>query len=244
MWNLVIVDDERFIAEGLAKVIRHIGEEYQIMGIFGDPMEAYTYIREQYKQIDLVITDIRMPQMSGLELIQKIHRLRPDLLCAVLTGFSDFQYAKTAIDIGVVSYLLKPVETAELRKLLHRLVLTDKNADAKVNITSTGLSRETLCMKQEVENNYRNFDMEVLVSKLQLSRDYLFRLYKRETGRNLMDYLLDVRMQKAKEFLMQPGKYKVYEVSELVGYADYAYFSKLFKKQTGVTPKNFQRFAK
>lgn len=99
-------------------------------------------------------------------------------------------------------------------------------------------------MKQEVENNYRNFDMEVLVSKLQLSRDYLFRLYKRETGRNLMDYLLDVRMQKAKEFLMQPGKYKVYEVSELVGYADYAYFSKLFKKQTGVTPKNFQRFAK
>ena len=185
-----------------------------------------------------------MPQMSGLELIQKIHRLRPDLLCAVLTGFSDFQYAKTAIDIGVISYLLKPVETAELRKLLHRLVLTDKNADAKVNITSTGLSRETLCMKQEVENNYRNFDMEVLVSKLQLSRDYLFRLYKRETGRNLMDYLLDVRMQKAKEFLMQPGKYKVYEVSELIGYADYAYFSKLFKKQTGVTPKNFQRFAK
>ena len=185
-----------------------------------------------------------MPQMSGLELIQKIHRLRPDLLCAVLTGFSDFQYAKTAIDIGVISYLLKPVETAELRKLLHRLVLTDKNADAKVNITSTGLSRERLCMKQEVENNYRNFDMEVLVSKLQLSRDYLFRLYKRETGRNLMDYLLDVRMQKAKEFLMQPGKYKVYEVSELIGYADYAYFSKLFKKQTGVTPKNFQRFAK
>ena len=52
------------------------------------------------------------------------------------------------------------------------------------------------------------------------------------------------KLQKAKEFLMQPGKYKVYEVSELIGYADYAYFSKLFKKQTGVTPKNFQRFAK
>ena len=162
----------------------------------------------------------------------------PDKTRAAAAAEAACQLAAVRVDRGAEG------DEGGLAQLLHRLVLTDKNADAKVNITSTGLSRETLCMKQEVENNYRNFDMEVLVSKLQLSRDYLFRLYKRETGRNLMDYLLDVRMQKAKEFLMQPGKYKVYEVSELVGYADYAYFSKLFKKQTGVTPKNFQRFAK
>lgn len=244
MWNIVIVDDERMIAEGLAKLIRSIGEEHQVVKIFTDPLESYAWLKGNLRQIDLVITDIRMPQMNGLELISKLHRLRPDLLCAVLTGFSEFQYAKTAIDLGVVCYLLKPVETQELRNLLRRLVMTDKNAGAAANITTSGLSRETLCMKQEVETNYRNFDMETLVQRLQLSRDYLFRLYKRETGRNLMDYLLDVRIQKAKELLMQPGKYKVYEVSELVGYTDYAYFSKLFKKQTGVTPKSFQKFAK
>lgn len=244
MWNLVIVDDELMIAEGLAKLIRSIGEEYQVVKIFADPLEGYAWLKENLKQIDLVITDIRMPQMNGLELIRKLHRLRPELLCAVLTGFSEFQYAKTAIDFGVVCYLLKPVETQELRNLLQRLAMTDKNADAAANITTFGLSRETLCMKQEVEANYRNFDMETLVQRLRLSRDYLFRLYKRETGRNLVDYLLDVRIQKAKELLMQPGQYKVYEVSELVGYTDYAYFSKLFKKQTGVTPKSFQKFAK
>lgn len=244
MWNIVIVDDELMIAEGLAKLIRSIGEEYQVVKIFADPIESYAWLKENLKQIDLVITDIRMPRMNGLELIRKLHGLRPDLLCTVLTGFSEFQYAKTAIDLGVVCYLLKPVETQELRGLLQRLVMTDKNADAAANITASGLSRETLCMKQEVETNYRNFDMETLVQRLQLSRDYLFRLYKRETGRNLVDYLLDVRIQKAKELLMQPGKYKVYEVSELVGYTDYAYFSKLFKKQTGVTPKSFQKFAK
>ena len=58
-----------------------------------------------------------------------------------------------------------------------------------------------------------------------------------------MDYLVDVRIQKAKEFLMQLGKYKVYEVSEMVGYVDYAYFTKIFKKKTGVSPKKYQKFA-
>lgn len=244
MWNIVIVDDEAIIAEGMAKLIRSIGAEYNVTKIYTDPLEAYTQLRDNLKQVDLLITDIRMPKMSGLELVQKLHKLRPDLLCAILTGFSEFRYAKTAIDLGVVSYLLKPVETQELKKLLERLVLTDKNVQSAASITNAGLSRETLYMKREVETNYKDFDMEKVVTELQLSRDYLFRLYKRETGRNLMDYLLDIRIQKAKELLMQTGKYKIYEISEMVGYPDYAYFSKLFKKQTGVSPKSFQKFAK
>lgn len=244
MWNIVIVDDELIIAEGLAKMIRHIGEEYRVTNIFSDAQKAWAYLRENYRQTDLLITDIRMPQMSGLELIGKLHRLKPSLVCAVLTGYSNFQYAKTAIDLGVVSYLLKPVDTQELKALLERLVITDKHADAQTGIVVSGLSRETLYMKNAVENSYRTFDMEAIVGQLQLSRDYLFRLYKRETGKNLMEYLLEIRIQKAKELLMQPGKYKVYEVSELVGYSDYAYFSKIFKKETGITPKKFQKFAK
>ncbi|HHX38156.1 MAG TPA: response regulator [Clostridiaceae bacterium] len=243
MWHIVIVDDEPIIADGLAKLIRHIDADSYETKTFRDANEAYGYLRENWKAADLLITDIRMPQMSGLELIAKAQKLNPAIPCAVLTGFSEFSYAKTAIDLGVVSYLVKPVEMQELKKLLSRLVMTDKNTGAEAKITRTDLSRETLFMKREAENNYCNFDMGEITEQLQLSRDYLFRLYKKETGRNLMDYLVDVRIQKAKEFLMQLGKYKVYEVSEMVGYVDYAYFTKIFKKKTGVSPKKYQKFA-
>ena len=242
MWKIVIVDDELLIADGLAKIIRHIGEDRYETVTFTDADEAYSYIRENAKSVDLLITDIRMPQMTGLELIEKVKKLNSSMLCSVLTGFSEFAYAKKAIDLGVVSFLVKPVETQELQKLLDRLMISDKSG-SEARIASTALSRETLYMKREVEDNYAAFDMDAVTAHLQLSRDYLFRLYKKETGHNLMDYLLDIRIRKAKEFLMQPGKYKVYEVSELVGYSDYAYFSKVFKKQTGMTPKHFQKFA-
>lgn len=242
MWKIVIVDDEQLISDGLAKIIHHIGENRYETETFTDANEAYAFIRENAKNVNLLITDIRMPQMTGLELIEKVKKLNPFMLCSVLTGFSEFAYAKKAIDLGVVSFLVKPVETQELKKLLDRLMVSDKSGGGG-RIASTTLSRETLYMKREVEDNYACFDMNAITSHLQLSRDYLFRLYKKETGYNLMDYLLDIRIQKAKEFLMQSGKYKVYEVSTLVGYSDYAYFSKIFKKQTGMTPKHFQKFA-
>ena len=243
MWKIVIVDDEMIIAEGLSKLIRHIGSDQYSTQIFSDSFEAYQYLKENGKDVDLLITDIRMPQISGLELIAKARKVNPLLLCAVLTGFSEFEYAKKSIDLGVVCYLVKPVETQELKNLLERLVMVDKTTTTDSRITNSGLSRETLYMKREIENSYRNFDMDSICNQLQLSRDYLFRLYKKETGRSLMDYLLDARIQKAKELLMQPGKYKVYEICELVGYSDYAYFSKVFKKQTGMTPKHFQKYA-
>lgn len=242
MWKIVIVDDEVIIAEGLSKIIRRIDQNRYSTQIFNDSFAAYQYLKENGKKVDLLITDIRMPQISGLELIEKARKINPLLLCAVLTGFSEFEYAKKSIDLGVICYLVKPVETQELEKLLERLVLADKTV-AGIRITNTGLSRETLYMKREIENNYKIFDMDNICNELLLSRDYLLRLYKKETGRSPLDYLLDVRIQKAKEFLMQPGKYKVYEISELVGYSDYAYFSKIFKKQTGMTPKHFQKYA-
>ena len=236
-WNIVVVDDEAIIADGLAKIIRHIGEQYRVSKVFYDSMQAYQYLKEHYATIDLLITDIRMPKFDGLELIERAHSLRPDMLCAVLTGFSEFEYAKKAVNQGVASYLVKPIDMQELRQLLSRL-----SPPKPAPETERRLTRETLYMKQAIETHYRDFNMDVIVDHLQLSRDYLFRMFKKEVGVKLMDYLLDVRMRRAKEMLRLPGEFKIYEVSEQVGYQDYAYFSKVFKKFVGTTPKGYQKY--
>ena len=246
MHRIVIVDDEPHISEGLAKLIHHISPDTYETVTFSDSEAALAFLRSDARRANLLITDIRMPRMTGFELIEEANRLNPDMLCTIMTGFSEFEYAKKAIDLGVVSFLVKPIETEELKKLLERLsarTARGKSADSAADISVSKFSRETIYMKHEAEENYASFSMDAIAGKLQLSRDYLFRMYKKETGQNLTDYLLEVRIQKAKEFLMQPGKYKVYEVSELVGYSDYAYFSKIFKKETGMTPKYFQKFA-
>lgn len=242
MLKIVIVDDEEIIAKGLAKVIRQLGEQYQVIEIFNDSNVAYQYFVQGQETVDLLITDICMPEISGLELIERVLELRPDMSCTILTGFSEFEYAKKAIDLGVISYLLKPIDSRELSILLLRLCeIKQKSTDHGILLLPN--SREVVFMKKEVETHFKDFDFNQVSEQLQMSKGYLLRLFKQEMGMTLNDYLTNVRIEKAKELLRKPGGFKVYEISELVGYADYAYFTKLFKKMVGSTPKNYQKYA-
>lgn len=243
MWNIVIVDDEEIIAKGLAKMIHQLSEQYCVVEVFNDSNAAYHFFQQEHEEIDLLITDICMPDLSGLELIDRARDLQPGLLCAILTGFSEFEYAKKAIDLGVMNYLLKPIDSLELTELMNRLrILKPKSQDDKIKLLPH--SREILYIKEELENHYREFDFNKVSEHLRMSKGYLLRLFKQEMGVTLNDYLTNVRIEKAKELLMEPGAYKVYEISEMVGYTDYVYFSKLFKKIVGTTPKSYQKYAK
>ncbi|WP_058302334.1 response regulator transcription factor [Gorillibacterium timonense] len=119
MLSIIVVDDEERIRLGLAKLIEQAGEDYQVIGIFESGNELLENLERM--EPDLIITDIKMPQMSGLTLIERIKELRPNVPIAIVSGFSDFEYARQAIRLGVEEYLLKPVETEELTGLLERV---------------------------------------------------------------------------------------------------------------------------
>lgn len=242
MWNLVIVDDELLIAEGLAEMIRGLGVQYRICRVFDNALDAEEYLLNTANEVDLLISDIQMPDMSGLELIERVSVAQPAMMCAVLTGYSEFEYAKNAIRLGVVRYLVKPVEQMELQELLDALACREVSrlavSPAKVN----ALSHETLYIKNAIDKDCRGFDMCTIANELQRSKEYLMRLFKRETGMNLTDYLTSIRMRTAQSLLQQPCGYKIYEVCEMVGYSDYMYFSKQFKKLVGMSPKVYQKY--
>lgn len=118
--NIIIVDDEKVIRNGLSYIISQLGTGDKVVGIFAEAAEALDFCARRHTEIDLMITDIRMPNMDGLELIQHVRSRYPHIQGIVLSGYDDFDYARTALRLGAVDYLLKPADKEELRKVLHK----------------------------------------------------------------------------------------------------------------------------
>lgn len=121
MVNIVVVDDEERIRQGLAKLISQSGEQFRVTGVFASGFELLEQLDQQELQAELVITDIKMPKMNGLELIERLKERAPHLKIAIVSGFDDFKFARQALRYGVEEYLLKPVDKGELQQLLRKV---------------------------------------------------------------------------------------------------------------------------
>ena len=103
MLNIAVVDDEERIRLGLGKLIQDAGEQYRVVGTFASGQERWI---NGMSRLDLVITDIKMPQMNGLQLMANIKQMACHTKFAVLSGYNDFEYARTAMRQGALEYLL------------------------------------------------------------------------------------------------------------------------------------------
>lgn len=231
--NIVLLDDEPHIVRGLTKLISTMDERYQVTKVFTDAVQCCGYLRDYGKNVDLLITDIHMPGISGLEIIEMAREASPDMVVVILTGYDYFDYAKKAIRLGVEDYLLKPLDPDELEALLKRILQRRYGND-------DGLSQMVLKVKGDIETRYLDFDVEEEAEQIHFSRDYLSRVFKKEMGMTVGEYLLKIRMEKARSLLSVPGRYKIYEVCEMVGYNDKVHFSKTFKRYFGISPKEYE----
>jgi len=236
--KIVIVDDEPKIARGLLKLLSQ-REGYKAVGIFCDAAEALTFIENH--PVDITITDIRMPGISGLELIRRIRSIHEDMPIIILSGYGDFAYAQKAIELGVTRYLLKPTDPVELINVLEsireELAFTPKReTEPPVEILNL-LVRKAV---QYIRENYaKTITLKRMAEELYVSPNYLCDLFKRHTGKNVMEYLADYRLRLAETYLRQVAC-KVSDVSSLVGYRDAKYFSTAFKKKYGMTPLEYR----
>ncbi len=234
--NIVIVDDEPKIARGILKLIS-AKDGYKAVGIFCDAAEALTFIAQN--PVDVVITDIRMPELSGLELIQQIRSKNEHIHIVILSGYADFAYAQQAIALGVTRYLLKPTNPDELLGVLEgmRGLSPASAAEPGKESISNLLVRNAV---RYIEEKYAEpFSLKDMAEELFVSPNYLCELFKRHTSRNITEYLGDYRLKQAEKYLKQVAC-KVADVSTLVGYKDAKYFSTAFKKKYGMTPLEYR----
>ena len=118
-YQVLLVDDEYYVRQSLLRRIRNLeNEDFKVIGEAENGEEALDMLRKH--DIQLVITDIRMPVMDGLDLTRKILEQYPHILTVILTGYADFEYARKALRYGAFDYLLKPVSEESLDNLLSR----------------------------------------------------------------------------------------------------------------------------
>lgn len=200
-------------------------------------------------QPSIVITDIVMPVMSGLELIKAIKETQPRTQVILMTIFSDFTYAKEAIRYGAGEYLVKGVYTdeelmsalAKARRLNQQFWQSDSNGktiqDAATKIGRVEIDNAIQIIK---DNLAQEHTLEQLADKVGLSGSYLSKLWKSEVGEGFRVCLTQLRMQKAAE-LLSTTNLKVYEVAEKVGYSNYRSFAAAFCEYYKINPKDYRK---
>lgn len=251
--NVIIVDDESMIRAGVEKMISRMDMNISVIGSYSNGFDALSHVnRIADDELDLLITDIKMPMMDGLKLIEAT--LDRQFAKMVFSGFSDFEYARKALRCGACDYLLKPIDKQQLHDVLSRIKQQRCQKQQLTNVEEQAVMLETqdeaasghhaiTSAKLLLQEQYdRNFDLEKTAEHVGISPHYLSRLFKQETGETITDYLISIRIEKAKQFLIDHPHMKNYEISQSIGYTDPVYFQKLFKKITGYTPKEYKEY--
>lgn len=243
MWKVIAADDEGYIREALQKLIDWRKMNCVLEAVVCDGQALIDLIREVHP--DLVITDIQMPGMDGVEVCRFVYETYPGTQVILLTAYSEFEYARAAIKYNACDYVLKVSIMDELTRAVEKAAKELEKCRSEDTHKDQGEKKEPgtlyLQMERYIEQNFQTkLSLEEIAEALHANGSYLSRLYKNKTGKNLFDAILDRRIEAAKEYLLFTDM-KTYEISEAVGIEDSGYFSKMFKKKIGVSPKEFRK---
>lgn len=258
--KVMIVDDEQHMTEYLKHLIDWQTYGFNQVETINKGKQAQQLLAESPPE--LLIADIRMPEVSGLDLAAQLAEQKAATKVMIVSGFSEFDYAQKAIRYGVTEYLVKPVLKKDFLIALERTLPLITESIGKVDeatVTSMGERvasgseqfadpNETMVedenivfLKAYIHNHYDEpLSLESLGEKVQLNASYLSHHFKTVTGKNLLSYLTEVRMAKAAELLAE-SELKVNIIGDMVGYHKTQYFISLFKKKYGLTPQQYRR---
>ncbi len=248
MYHVVLVDDEHIILDGLSRAVRWADMGCEVVGTAMNGAEGLKLIREL--KPDILLTDIRMPNMDGLSMVAALRSEFPRLQIAVLTAFRDFNYAQTALNLGVCRYLLKPSKLDELYEAIRTMTarldaLPPPVADAEPeddpaaagSVAGNFIVRQALDYMQA--HCAEHLSLGDVADHVYVSQWHLSKLINRHANQSFFDILGRMRMERAKA-LLADSSLRIHEIAEQVGYADVAHFSKSFKRLEGMTPGEYR----
>lgn len=243
MLKVLIVEDEEMIRKGIVLTVDWAALDCVVVGEASNGLEGLEAARRL--QPSLIITDLKMPQMDGIEMLRSLREQGCKAHVIILTAYDNFTYAQSALRLGAVDYLLKPFHDGDLENAIMQLQNRLKSGSDSPETIGTprkgDKSKYVLEAMAYISKHYNEPDISVgtVAQSLNISEGYLSHTFKKETDYTLLNYLTRYRIHKAME-LLKDCRVKVYEVAEQVGYRDIAYFSATFKKYTGLSPSEYQ----
>ena len=243
MLKVLIVEDEEMIRKGIVLTVDWAALDCVVVGEAANGLEGLEAARRL--EPSLIITDLKMPQMDGIEMLRTLRAEGCNAYVIILTAYDNFSYAQSALRLGAVDYLLKPFHDGDLENAVNRLrARMDSETQDPVTLGTPrkgDKSKYVLEAMAYISKHYNEPDISVgtVAQSLNISEGYLSHTFKKETDYTLLGYITRYRIHKAME-LLKDCRVKVYEVAEQVGYRDIAYFSATFKKYTGISPSEYQ----
>ena len=261
MRSLIVAEDEELFRRELATATPWDKYGFVLAGEAADGEEAWKLVLE--RRPDVLLADIRMPGLDGLSLLERIMSRIPDgerPMTVFLTGHSEFEYARRALQLGAFDYLLKPLDDAELQEVMKRLEAALEERDKSMLLAGAAGSDPALAFFSayapgperdssdayveravaEIADRYvTSLNAEEVAHRLGISDGHLARIFKAKTGLTFAEYLTRYRMMRAIELLKDPTV-RIGEVADLVGYRDQRHFSVLFRRLVGLTPTQFR----
>jgi len=261
MFNIVIIDDEKWIRKLIIKLMPTEQFPIRIIGEAEDGEEGVELLKKCRPHI--VITDIRMPFLSGLDLIQKIKDTLPQSEVIIVSGYDNFESAQTAVKLGVLDFLLKPLEEAELHKAIGNAVrnlnkrnqqnLEKNNLQRKVKRLITDFVQLDSDEFSEIKNDkirkalkyiHEHFSEPICLTsvcdEVVINCAYFSEIFKKEMGIGFNQYLQNLRIEQAASLLRERQDLTISDIAHITGFQDPNYFSRVFKKHEHVTAQQYR----
>jgi len=245
MYRVFLADDDPLVLSEIKNIIDWEKNNCSIEGTASDGITALKRIN--WLQPDLVICDISLPCLSGLELLKLSVEKFPDTVFIILTNHEDFESAKESLNYRAVSYLKKSgLEGQVLEKALVRAITECENRkklrciEEKYYLTKKTYSE---AIQRALQYIFLNVEKKITLNDVAdfacISPGYLSTLFKQEVKQSLFDFINHTKIDHACELIYE-NKYRINEISNILGFENAFYFSRVFRKFTGVTPSEFR----
>lgn len=244
MLTVAIIDDNKPLADRIANTIPWHEMGCTVVLLAYDGLVGKKGIAQHLP--DLIIIDVRMPNMNGLETIELTRSLVPHSKVIFISAYDEFEYAYKAIKLKAFDYLIKPFSQTELLGAVEKAVKELKASQkqpAKETEEDDGpehsgvVSRVLSYLDRHISEKLTLDDLAGLFG---LSPNHLGRLIRQETGKRFIELVAELRIEKAK-VLLTGSEFKVGEIGEMVGYKNYLTFYKAFCRMEGVPPTEYAR---
>ena len=233
MLKVLVVEDEEMIRKGIILTVDWAALDCVVVGEATNGLEALEAVK-RYNPT-LIITDLKMPQMDGIEFLQALRDMGNNAFVIILTAYDNFSYVQSALRLGAVDYLLKPFHDGDLEQSITQVRQRMDAWQEMTPATRLAGARKGDKSKYVMEA----LSVSSIARHLGISEGHLSHTFKKETDYTILNYLTRYRIHKAMA-LLRDCRIKVYEVAEKVGYQDIAYFSSTFKKLVGISPSEYQ----
>ena len=255
--NVLVVDDIPDVANGIVKKInwKELGISNAFCAYSAREARRYFSLSSSDK-IDILLCDIEMPEGSGLELLSWIRDHHFSLECVFLTSHAEFNYAMEAIKLGSFDYILQPAPYEEIEQILRRTIEKVKEKDHITQILTSRKEEEARSLpvrydEDDSDNTVsqiityidehinENIRRKEIAEHIHLNEDYMAKLFKKEKGMQLKEYILERKMDIAKNLLVN-SSLSVSIIALKVGFSNFSHFSQTFKKIEGITPNEYR----